>query len=240
MNIFIQKIFCSLILVAALILIVPAVSYIGTAFGWTNPAFNPPGGSGAVFVDSGTGNVGIGAGTASSTLTVQGEISAAGNRIRNVATPVNGDDAVNKDYVLAEGGGGGSLVLFYKSIAGVGVPSTPTCPTDWNLKYTGYGPHFIGLFNYDWQYSQGNATYDGGWGGSGAPGSPPPAVGSTYVLNSVSFGSDSVCSTSNQTVIPGSQIYTNSITTGFTTLHADACSTYQGVLHCNQCLVCEK
>jgi len=221
-----------------------ALFQLQLAFGWTNPLSNPPTGGGALFVDSTTGNVGIGIGSASSSLTVQGEISATGNRIRNVATPVNGDDAVNKDYVLAQtggGAGGGSVVLYYKTVNGSGVPSTPTCPTGWNVKYTGYGPHFISVFNYDWQYTNpSGGTSDGGFGGTGGSGSPPPASGSSYKLNSVTFGSDSVCSTSDQSVIPGSRFYSNSLTTGFTTLFADACSTYQGSTHCNRCLVCEK
>lgn len=113
-----SKVFYTIFLVAALILLVPAINYVGIALGWTNPIQPPPGGAGAIYVDDGSvvpgnaGNVGIGLGTASSSLTVQGEISAAANRIRNVATPVNGDDAVNKDYVDAASGSGGTITIF--------------------------------------------------------------------------------------------------------------------------------
>ena len=51
-------------------------------------------------------NVGIGTTTPGSKLTVAGEISASGNKIINVATPTAGTDAVNKDYVDAQAGGG--------------------------------------------------------------------------------------------------------------------------------------
>jgi hypothetical protein len=209
------------------------------AFGWTSPAANPPGGAGALYYLN--SKVGVNTQTPSTTLTVSGQISASGNRIRNVATPIDGDDAVNKDYVLAQTGGGagaGSLVLYYREI--VGTTAAPTCPTGWTPQYVtpGYGPHYIGMFNYGW------LTSTGGQGGFGGTGAPPPSAGTAYTLNSIAIASDSVCSQDQTTIVPFGSFYQNTYQPGFSSHTADACftdtSVTPNVTTCNRCVVCQK
>lgn len=74
------------------------------------------------------GNLGIGVDlptNPSSTLTVDGIISAVGNRIVDVASPIAGTDAANKSYVDAQTGGGGSGAI----ITLFGVSSNSPSPT---------------------------------------------------------------------------------------------------------------
>jgi hypothetical protein len=213
-----------------------------TASGWSNPSSNPPTVPGALSYIN--GNVGINTNNPTSTLSVNGVISAMGNKVVDVADPANGKDAVNLDYLqtqisAAGAGSGGSVVLFYKTVNGVST-STVNCPTNWTEEYRGYGPHFMGILNYDWQYTSNGATYEGGFGGTGMAGNPPPITGSSYILNSVALASDSICSVDQKSVIPVSQYYGNKVTAGFTTLFADACSVYSGATHCNRCVVCKQ
>ncbi len=98
---FINKLMAIFLLAAVLAIF----SYLNTVFGWTNPSQNPPGGSGILSAVS--GKLGVNTASPSTTLTVNGIISAVGNRIVDVATPISGKDAVNKAYVDAQGGGGG-------------------------------------------------------------------------------------------------------------------------------------
>jgi N-acetylneuraminic acid mutarotase len=58
-----------------------------------------------VFVIRPSGNVGIGTTTPAEKLTVAGNIDVTGNRIVNLATPINSTDAATKGYVDAQGGG---------------------------------------------------------------------------------------------------------------------------------------
>ena len=90
------------------------------AFGWTNPGGPPPTGNGLITALN--NRVGILTNTPSTTLTVSGTLSVAGNLIKDVATPVAGKDAANKDYVDAQVGGGGQLVTVY----GMSLPATST------------------------------------------------------------------------------------------------------------------
>jgi len=103
-----------IIAVLGLAALVAVFSYLNTVFGWTNPTQNPPGGSGILTAYN--GKLGINATTPSTTLTVNGVISAVGNLIKDVATPIAGTDAANKDYVDAQvsasGSGAGSLITY--------------------------------------------------------------------------------------------------------------------------------
>jgi hypothetical protein len=57
------------------------------------------------------GNVGIGTTTPSQKLTVAGKIDVTGNRIVNLASPIDSNDAATKGYVDAQSGGYGNLVF---------------------------------------------------------------------------------------------------------------------------------
>lgn len=119
-----QKIFKKKINTVGLILVgvllVPILAYLPRAFGWTNPSQDPPGGSGLLTALN--NKIGVNTASPSTTLTVNGSISASGNTIVDVATPIASTDAANKAYVDAQaGGGGGSIVLY-----GVGTPSPET------------------------------------------------------------------------------------------------------------------
>lgn len=81
------------------------------ASAWTNPTLPAPGGNVAgpvnlsAFAQYKTGAIGFGG-------LVKGFLGfdANGQRITSVATPVDGTDAVNKDYVTAAQGGGGKVI----------------------------------------------------------------------------------------------------------------------------------
>ena len=104
-------------------------------------------------VDSTTGNVGVQATSATTTLTVNGVISAVGNVIKDVATPSEDFDAANKAYVDAVSGGasftlfgtGKTLISanpFYPpTIQVAGGTGVPACPAGYNSILDGYGPH---------------------------------------------------------------------------------------------------
>ena len=244
--------------VATVIIFVGVIfSQLQIAFGWTNPTQNPPGGSG-LLTALGT-NLGVNATNPSTTLTVGGEISVSNNKIRNLTAPTNSDDAVNLGYlnnVLAAGGpgsGGGSLVVYGKSVGGAVVGGDLTCPSGWNPVMTGYGPHFLGVFAYDW-YQNGTGGTGGGFASGGSTPAPPPSPpgfgssvppggmpsGATFVTNAVGFGSDSVCSRSQTTVIPLSQLYKNGFVGSTHTVYANACNAAGPSQECNICLICEK
>jgi hypothetical protein len=63
-----------------------------------------------VIISSG-GNVGIGTTAPAQKLTVAGNIDVTGNRIVNLASPIDSTDAATKGYVDAQGGGGVNLVF---------------------------------------------------------------------------------------------------------------------------------
>lgn len=154
--------------VAALAALVGILAFFGiaflqlqVAFGWTNPSVNPPGGGGALMVDSATGNVGIYTNTPTDTLTINGTISAMGNLVRGVSTPIAGTDAVNKDYLKAQiaGAGGGDSFIIYGTAARPGnnptIPggAVPACPTgykdllsspDYSFGFNNPGPALAG------------------------------------------------------------------------------------------------
>lgn len=106
--------FIKLVAVLGLASFLALFSYLNTVFGWTNPSANPPSGSGILTAYQ--GKLGINAATPSSSLTVNGVISAVGNLIKDVATPISDTDAANKAYVDAQvgatGSGAGSIVLY--------------------------------------------------------------------------------------------------------------------------------
>lgn len=214
-----------------------------TAVGWTNPNANPPSAAGALYYSN--NNVGIYTTTPTSTLSVNGEINAMGNKVIEVGTPSNGKDAVNLDYLqnyvsaqgVASGTGGGSVVIYYRTISNVPA-AIPSCPAGWNQSpvYTGYGPHYIGVFAHDWF----NQNVAGNGGGFPNTTNAPPSGGANYVLRSVAIGSDSVCSQSPTSTVPFVDIYNNVINANYTKLESYACATSGGVTECNRCIVCER
>ncbi len=162
---------------------------------WTEPTVAPPGGNTPTPLNVGPapqtkdaglwlniggaqvglivdqGNVGIGTRTPGSKFVVSGQGDFMNNRIKGVATPIDGLDAVNKDYIDALTGGGGEIVLFGIGTAGANeanMGSTPACPTGWAEVHKGYGPHWRAILIYG-QSASGAA--DGGWY-SGT--NPPP------------------------------------------------------------------
>ncbi len=116
-------------LIAVLIIVMmtaPLFSKLSIVFGWTNPTEAPPGGSGILTALN--GKLGINTANPSTTLTINGELSIDGDRIRDVAAPIDGKDAVNKDYLIeqvpilaASSSGGGGWFLSY----GVSTSQTP-------------------------------------------------------------------------------------------------------------------
>lgn len=109
------RIFGLVLVLVAIVLMAPMVSYLSVVFGWTNPSENPPGGSGILTALN--GNLGINTVAPSSSLTVNGTISAL--TVTDLTAPVAGSDAANKDYVDANGGGSaGALTLYGVGLAG--------------------------------------------------------------------------------------------------------------------------
>lgn len=102
----------------------PFFSYLQTAFGWTNPSATPPDGAGILSAYQGKLGINIVSPTVpSTTLTVDGIISAVGNRIVDVATPLASTDAVNKAYVDAQTGANGSGAIVTLFGVSTGAPS---------------------------------------------------------------------------------------------------------------------
>ncbi|MEK7114740.1 MAG: hypothetical protein AAB847_00025 [Patescibacteria group bacterium] len=98
-----------------LLQLIIAVFLIGgtVAWAWINPTANPPGGGGAISVNS-SGNVGIGTTAPGAKLEVVGAtkfggiINAVSNKIINLGNPTAGTDAATKDYVDRFGSVGGA------------------------------------------------------------------------------------------------------------------------------------
>lgn len=104
------------------------------------------------------------------------------------------DAGRNNDTILAQGqsmqGGKNQLTIFYKTINDIAThggyaTTTPSCPSGWSTFVDGYGPHYIGMFAYDWNGSNGGGGFSGWYppfpgdpGGSYSPGrepeDPPP------------------------------------------------------------------
>ncbi len=195
--------------------------------------------------------------------------AAGGSIIGLTATPTANDEAASVAYVNGRvgaaggGSGAGSVVLYYKTLNGTAVGGIPQCPTGWTFKHDDwYGPHYLGMLAYDWSY---NGTAGGFGGGGGAYGNPnqagpppnPPTPGTgsgdpllsgySYDVNAVAFGSDSVCSQSQQTAVQVNQFYQNQFTPNGTTFYANACSIsadpnppHSLITECNMCVVCAK
>ena len=104
------------------------------------------------------GNIGIGTTSLSSKLAVNGNIDVMGNKIINVATPVNNSNAVNKAYVDAQVGSGNSFILscgWTTTNGNIGSCTPPSCPAGYNSSaisnvVTGYGIscNFYGGYGY--------------------------------------------------------------------------------------------
>jgi hypothetical protein len=238
------------------------------AFGWTNPTAPPPTGAGVLGVTNGQAWLGPIGTTPSGTVafTINGALSVLNNVISDVNAPIGDKDAVNKGFLLAQTGGvttgAGSVVLYYKTTqigSGPVTGTAPSCPTGWTYQQSGYGPHYIGVISYD--YLNGGTGGTGGGFGSAAPDTtatpPPPPPGNggtgstlpagyTYTTTDISFGSDSVCSQSQKSVVPVNQYYQNAFTNNGATWYADACSavtnTTTGITttECNLCVICAK
>jgi hypothetical protein len=94
-----------------------------------------------VIISSG-GNVGIGTTAPAEKLTVAGNIDVTGNRIVNLASPIDSTDAATKGYVDAQAGAGAVLITYghYCSLAGspTAGQNAPACPTGWTQLYAGF------------------------------------------------------------------------------------------------------
>lgn len=97
---------------------------------WINPTANPPGGGGAISVNS-SGNVGIGTTAPGAKLEVVGTtkfggiINVVSNKIINLGNPTAGTDAATKDYVDLKGAVGGASTRLW----GEGRPGAATIGT---------------------------------------------------------------------------------------------------------------
>jgi hypothetical protein len=105
-----------LVLILVLIVVMaPVASYLGTAFGWTNPSQTPPGGSGILTALN--GNLGINDQNPQTALSVNGTITTA--KVTGLTLPETLSDAANKEYVDANGGGSaGALTLYGVGLQG--------------------------------------------------------------------------------------------------------------------------
>ncbi|MDO8602080.1 MAG: hypothetical protein Q7R62_03075 [bacterium] len=253
------RIFGLVLILVIVVVIAPAVSYLGVVFGWTNPTQDPPGGSGILTAYN--GNLGVNAATPSTTLTVNGIISAVGNRIVDVDTPVAGTDAVNKDYVNAQvaasGAGAGSIVLYgvsgvtnvggyqrpggglssncYRNISGPGIncaqmPAVTTpAGTGAPACPTGWTEAYAGFGPFGTLFTWYNLGSD-----PEETDAPTQAVAPTY----------SVCANSAFLVIPDHSANNGTNTVGNSVTALGACSLTQNGGNnnewCNTCRVCVK
>lgn len=79
------------------------------------------------------------------------------------------DDGDTYAQTASFGGGEEPMVIYFKEIDGAGVGNT-SCPAGWSEALYGYGPHYLGLVNYDWKYE---TTGGGGFNGGGGQPTPP-------------------------------------------------------------------
>lgn len=236
-----------------------------TAAGWTNPNANPPGAPGALYYSS--GNVGVGTSNPTSTLSVNGIISAMGNLIKDVATPVDGTDAVNKDYVkdyvLAATSDSsaltGPIIIYgYANRAGLIPPdpgtSVPACPngyTDmlysnsWDLN-SGMqtGPLVAGgygPFGTIWSYGSGWSDND--HNGTSDMVDDPLINDANARLAGATALSYSICSTINNHIANfsgASAVGVNPVGMPMALQLVPACATAGGSVSCNTCRICGK
>lgn len=222
------------------------------AFGWTNPTLPPPTGSGALTYLN--GNVGINNTNPTSTLSVNGVISAMGNLVKDVATPVAGTDAVNKDYVLAQAGGGSSFVIYgtgtvvgsNPSAPGAGVPACPVGYTDilaspdysfglatpGPVQNGGYGP--FGTF-LNWGFNRDrDSNGSGDWNSDLIDPAQVTQVGGA-------IGTYSICSSEPNHYVSG-QLMSGPNLPGSppSSFSLPACVTSGGNTSCNTCRICGK
>ena len=230
----------------------------GVIFGWNNPLSTPPNPPGSVTASS--GNVGIGTSslTPGARLTVNGILDMLTNRVTSVAAPQVDSDAATRGYVLAQVGGAGtaSVTLYGQAnqtgsnpSAGQGLPACSTLGTNWVEAYAGYGPHWIGIDQvFETSPTTGGQTVsivdstviDGG-AYTNIPAYP------NHIVSRVAYGSDSVCSTANTSVIPMTPIGNPGITAINPIGRARACGeglgfggAGSGTFFCNVCRVCIK
>lgn len=111
------RIFSLVLILVAIVVLAPTVSYLSVVFGWTNPSQNPPNGSGILTALN--GNLGINDQNPQNLLSVNGTIGAT--TVTGLVAPVAGSDAANKDYVDANGGAGAASMVLY----GVGLNGSP-------------------------------------------------------------------------------------------------------------------
>jgi hypothetical protein len=238
-----------------------------TAFGWTNPlpGCTPPACNGALYYDSVNSRLGINTSQPADTLSVNGIInlwnpsSTLAHLIHGVATPVAGNDAVNKDYVDAQvaTAGGGILTIFSIATSTTSAPAnmvgsgiTPgkgiQCPIGYGAAVTGFGP--FGL------------VAGGGWASSNfkfLPRSYPsePFEGSSdpswqHMIDADAISPTySVCSQSRYHIVPSDVPLTTWAPgqANYSYVNAKACSTYstnappyQITDICNVCAICIK
>lgn len=246
---FLEKVAALAALAGILAFFAIAFLQLQVAFGWTNPAFTPPDGSGAIAVIN--GNIGIYTKQPTDTLSVNGTISAMGNLVRGVATPVAGTDAVNKDYLLAATANAltGPIVMYgvsshsgiWPAAPGAGVPACPNGYSDllYSPDYSagatpgpmvagGYGPHGS-IFGWGW-----NSDSDGD-GKLDRIQDPP----TEHYLGATSY-TYSVCSTAPFHYVNGNFGPGNLPGSQSALQFAPACTTVGNTTYCNTCRICGK
>lgn len=113
------------IVVLSLVLVL-GISYVSA---WTAPTGTPPDNNVAAPINTSlVTQVKAGALGVSGYFTAYSGMSANGKLINNVATPIAGTDAVNKDYVDAQTSGGGSI-FSHCGVASVSNTTAPSAPS---------------------------------------------------------------------------------------------------------------
>lgn len=125
------------------------------AYAWTAPTATPPANNVAAPINTSAnaqlknGPLGV-----NGYFTAYSGMSANNNLIKEVATPIDGTDAVNKDYVDAATGGGGSIQCFL----GPSPDGTPMCVNTVNGRWCEWVTN-LSMGSTGWNCVASNAGY---------------------------------------------------------------------------------